>query len=69
MKALRNAEAFEALRQGRIWKLLASDLSPLVLAMLQSLLAEEDKVLPSSVLVERLTRDIDALRGQGHVLP
>lgn len=69
MKALRNAEAFEALRQGRIWKLLAADLSPIVLAMLQSLLAEEDKVLPSSVLVERLTRAIDALRGQGHVLP
>jgi hypothetical protein len=37
--------------------------------MLQSVFQEEEKTLPGSVLHERLTRDIDALRGQGHNLP
>lgn len=69
MKVLRTSEAYQVLREGRVWKLLAADLGPVVLAMLNSLFMEEDKVLPGSVLHERLTRHLDALRGQGHVLP
>jgi len=69
VKVLRTSEAYQALRDGRVWKLLAADLGPVVLAMLNNLFMQEDKVLPGSVLLERLTRDIDALRGQGHILP
>ena len=69
MKVVRASESNLALRDGRVWKLLAADLGPLVMAMLQSLFQDEDKTLPGSVLYERLARDIDALRGQGHVLP
>lgn len=58
-----------ALREGRVWKLLAADKAPLVVAMLQTLFQAEDKVLPTSVLNERLTRDLDSLRGNGHSLP
>jgi len=69
VKVLRTSEAYQVLREGRVWKLLAADLCPVVLAILNSLFMEEDKVLPGSVLHERLTRHLDALRGQGHVLP
>lgn len=69
MKAARLAEAYLALREGRTWKLLAADHGPLVAALLESLFADDEKTLPVSVAVERLTRDLDALRGQGHELP
>jgi hypothetical protein len=69
MKVIRASESNLSLREGRVWKLLAADLAPLVLAMLQSLFQDDEKTLPGSVLHERLTRDIDALRGQGHNLP
>lgn len=69
MKVIRASESNLSLREGRVWKLLAADLGPLVLAMLQSLFQDEEKTLPGSVLHERLTRDIDALRGHGHNLP
>jgi hypothetical protein len=39
------------------------------MAMLQSLFLDDDKTLSSSVLHERLTRDLEALRGHGQVLP
>lgn len=69
MKVVRASESNLSLREGRVWRLLAADLGPLVLAMLQTLFQDEDKTLPGSVLYERLARDIDSLRGQGHVLP
>lgn len=70
MRVVRIFESYEKLRQGRVWKLLAAHLSPHLLAILQSLFLEEGiKSLPGSVLTERLTRDIDALRGLGKELP
>lgn len=66
MKVIRASESNLSLREGRVWKLLAAELGPLVLAMLQSLFQYEEKTLPGSVLHERLARDIDALRGHGH---
>jgi Protein of unknown function (DUF3375) len=69
MSILSTSASYLALREGRAWKLLAADLAPLVLAMLQSLFAEEDKTLPSSILYERLTRHLDTLRAAGHALP
>lgn len=68
MKVARLAAANVALREGRVWRLLAVDHGPLIAALLQSLFGDDEKVLPVSVAVERMTRDIDFLRGQGHAL-
>jgi hypothetical protein len=40
-----------------------------VIALLQALFMEADKALPGSVLLERLARDVDALRSAGEDLP
>lgn len=69
MKVARLAESFLTLREGRVWKLLAADLGPLVVALLQSLFNEDEKNVPVSVAVERVTRDLEVLKGMGHVLP
>lgn len=68
MKVARLAAVNLALREGRLWRFLAAGHGPLVAALLQALFTEEEKVLPVSVAVERLTRDLEILRGQGHVL-
>lgn len=68
MPAARLADRYLALREGPVWKLLAADHGPLILALLQSLFADDTKTLPVSVAVERLARDLDDLRAQGHVL-
>lgn len=68
MKVARLAEGYLALREGRTWKLLAADNGPLIAALLESLFGDEEKTLAVSVAVERLTRDLDFLRGQGHAM-
>lgn len=69
MKALRGAAALRNLREQPLWRLLAADKGPVVIALLQSLFVESEQTLPSSVLHERLTRDIEALRAVGEALP
>lgn len=69
MKALRGAAALRNLREQPLWKLLAATKAPVVIALLQSLFMEAGKALPSSVLLERLARDVDALRSTGEDLP
>ncbi|MDR5839201.1 DUF3375 domain-containing protein [Caballeronia sp. LZ034LL] len=69
MRALRAAAALRNLREQPLWRLLAATKAPAVIAMLQSLFAETEKTLPSSVLHERLGRDIDSLRSAGEDLP
>lgn len=69
MKALRGAAALRNLREQPLWKLLAATKAPVVIALLQSLFVDADKALPSSVLLERLARDVDALRSTGEDLP
>ncbi|HET9644234.1 MAG TPA: DUF3375 domain-containing protein [Burkholderiaceae bacterium] len=69
MKALRGAAALRNLRDQPLWRLLAATKAPVVIALLQSLFIGSDKSLPSSVLHERLGRDIDALRASGEELP
>lgn len=69
MKALRGAAALRNLRDQPLWKLLAALKAPVVIALLQSLFMDADKALPSSVLLERLARDVDALRSTGEDLP
>lgn len=69
MKALRGAAALRNLREQPLWRLLAAIKAPAVIAILQSLFADTEKVLPSSVLHERLTRDLESLRSAGEDLP
>lgn len=69
MKALRITAALLALRGKPLWRLLAADKAPVVMGLLQSLLLDQEKTLPSSVFHERLTREMDVLRDHGHDLP
>lgn len=69
MKARRASAALLALRNRPLWRLLAAEKAPLVMGLLQSLLHEQDKTLSSSVFHERLSRDIESLRADGHDLP
>jgi hypothetical protein len=48
---------------------LAADKAPAILALLQMLLLDNEKILSSSVLKERLTREIEQLRASGEELP
>jgi hypothetical protein len=69
LKTLRTVAALRALRAQSLWRLLAADKAPAILALLQTLLLDNDKVLSSSVLKERLTREIEQLRANGEELP
>lgn len=52
-----------------MWRLLAADNGPAILALLQAHLLGEVRSLSASVLFERVERDIDTLRIQGNDLP
>ena len=69
MRALSGAAALENLRKQPLWMLLAADKAPTVVALLHSLFLDEERTLPSSVLHERLTRDLDQLRSAGGDMP
>ena len=69
MSILRSAATLRNLREQPMWKLLAADRAPVIAALLDNLLLQDDKVLSASTLEERLTRDMDALRAQGYELP
>jgi hypothetical protein len=56
---------YERLRREPAWSLLTAHLAPQVLALLQHLLYTGDRVLPSSVLHERLATELHELRLQG----
>lgn len=65
MKPLQYASTFDRLRGEPAWRLLTATLAPEVLALLQHLLYDGDRSLPSSVLIERLTTELQLLRAQG----
>lgn len=69
MKSVRGAAALRNLREQPLWRLLAAAKAPPFIALLQSLFLDNNKSLSSSVLHERLGRDIDALRSNGEDLP
>lgn len=58
---------YRRLRQGRVWKLLAANLAPAVLALLDTLFSDE-ATLRSSVLLERLNGHLNELRADGVTL-
>lgn len=69
MRALRTSAALLTLRNKPLWRLLAADKAPLVMSLLQGVLLDQDKTLSSSVIHERLSKELDVLRGHGHDLP
>lgn len=69
MKVLRAEAALRKLRGQPLWRLLAADKAPVFVALLHGLFLDGDKILPSSILHERLARDLDHLRASGEDLP
>jgi hypothetical protein len=69
MRASRNLSSLRKLRRAPLWKLLAADKAPCVVALLQELLMDTDKVLPAGVLYERLGQALTELRAAGEDLP
>lgn len=60
---------WQRLRQQPTWKLLAADNAPLIAALLQALLLDAERQLPSSLLHERLARELEDLRAHGLDVP
>jgi len=69
MKSPRGVANLRSLRQQPLWRLLASDKSPVVLAILRELLLDSDKTLSASVLTERLGHLLEELRAAGEDMP
>ena len=69
MNPLRAVTALRELRAQPLWRLLAADKSVSTVALLQHLLLTTEKVLPASILYERLGRSLDELRAAGEDLP
>lgn len=69
MSSVKNFAQLRQLREQPLWKLLASDNAPLVLAVLQRLLLGDDKVLPVSVLLEKVQQELVSLCAAGEDLP
>ncbi|MDR2736157.1 MAG: DUF3375 domain-containing protein [Gracilibacteraceae bacterium] len=68
-KADKNIATYRRLRTEPLWRLLASDNGPAVIGLLQSHLYENERTLPSSIMHERIERDLEALRAQGEDFP
>lgn len=68
MKPLQYASTFDRLRNEPAWRLLTANLASEVLALLQHLLNDTDRVLPGSVLTERLATELSLMRSKGHEL-
>ena len=62
MKHRERIAGYRQLRERPLWKLLAADHAPELIGLLQGLLLDGERRLPSSVLHERLQRQLDALR-------
>ena len=69
MNTVKALAGYRRLRAQALWRLLAADSGPAVLALLQAHLLEGRRTLPASVLFERLGKDLETLRAQGEDLP
>jgi hypothetical protein len=69
MKASKLIATYRRMRNESLWRLLASGNGPTVIGLLQSHLYEKERSLPASILFERLSRDLEALRAQGDDFP
>ena len=69
MSIEKSIATYRRLRAAPVWRLLAADTGPVIIALLQSLLYENDRSLQASLFIERLSREIELLRGRGELLP
>jgi len=69
MKAVSQVVVYQRLRAGAAWSLLTLDHAPVALGLLRAHLLVKQRRLPSSVLLERLKRDLESLRAEGQELP
>lgn len=69
VKAAQSVLTYQRLRRETAWQLLAADNAPMVLGVLQAHLLSKERRLPSSILMERVRRDLDQLRAQGVDMP
>ena len=69
VKAIQQVAINKRLRNETAWKLLATANAPVTLALLAIHLLEKERRLPSSILHERINRELEQLRAQGEDLP
>ncbi|HWL51214.1 MAG TPA: DUF3375 family protein [Chthoniobacteraceae bacterium] len=69
MKSSKLTAAYRRLRTQALWKLLASDNGPTILALLQSHLYESERSLPGSIFHDHIARELEELRANGETLP
>jgi cell division protein FtsB len=69
VKADRIIATYRRMREQPLWRLLASVNGPIVIGLLQTHLYESERRLPSSILHERITRDLEEIRAQGIDFP
>lgn len=69
MKADKSLAIYRQLRSQPLWRLLAADTAPTVLALLQTHLYDDERTVPASILHERLERDLEQLRNRGETWP
>lgn len=61
MKLQARIAGYRRLREQPLWRLIAADHAPEIIALLQGLLQDGERALPSSVLHERLQHQLDAI--------
>lgn len=69
MKAAQRAAINSRLRSEPVWRLLAADNAPAILALLQTHLLDKERRVANSILHDRIGRDLEILRVQGWDLP
>jgi hypothetical protein len=69
MSILKSFATYQRLRADPLWRLLAADNAPILVAVLQANLLDGDGKLPASILYERLTRNLEDLRTAGEDMP
>jgi hypothetical protein len=69
MKSDKLLATYRRMRTQPLWRLLASDNGPTVMAMLQTHLYDAERSLPASILHERIGRELERLRNLGEQWP
>lgn len=69
MKSIQQITINRRLRRETAWKLLAADNAPEILGLLAVHLLEKERNLPSSILHERVNRDLESIRAKGDSMP
>lgn len=69
MKTAHQVASNERLRNEPAWRLLAADNAPVIVALLRNHLFDKERRLPSSIVHERINRDLELLRASGRDLP